>query len=199
MQLIGIIGDSIAHGFYDEENLGWPARLGQMLLQKQPGAYIFNNMAQSGDNIADAANRAVHEVLSRHFDIIIVSLGINDIRRRKNSDLALDFSLGARLMYWQRLLDTLALTKAKIIITDLLPVIENRYSAEATLVRYNQDVEEYNAMLQKLCSERGITFWSRYAEWKNRDLEKLYADATHPNAAGQQLIAEEFLARWQDL
>ena len=88
------------------------------------------------------------KVLSRQFDLIIVNIGINDLRRRKNSDLQLDFSEGARIMYWNKLLDILAKTGAKIVVMDLVPVIESRYSEQASLVRYNSDVERYNEIIK---------------------------------------------------
>ena len=188
---IGMVGDSIAHGYYDESNLGWFARLGQKILTTHPGEYIFNNMSQSGDNIADATNRANFEVLSRQFDLILVNIGINDLRRRKDSNLQLDFSEGARVMYWNKLLDILAQSKATIIVTDLTPVIENRYTAQASLVRYNTDVECYNEIIKGICEQRNIRFFERYGAWKNRELEKLYEDATHPNAEGHQIMANE--------
>ncbi len=188
---IGMIGDSIAHGYYDENEMGFFARLAKLILENYSGEYVFNNMAQSGDNIADATNRTIYEVLSRQFDLIIVNIGINDLRRRKNSDLQLDFSEGARIMYWNKLLDILAKTGAKIVVMDLVPVIESRYSKQASLVRYNSDVERYNEIIRTVCQDRGITFFSRYEDWKSRDLEKLYKDATHPNAAGHQMMAEE--------
>lgn len=61
---VGMIGDSIAHGYYDEENLGYFVRLAQKILSYHVGEYVFNNMSQSGDNIADAVNRVNFEVLS---------------------------------------------------------------------------------------------------------------------------------------
>lgn len=188
---IGMIGDSIAHGYYDENEMGFFARLAKLILENHPGEYVFNNMAQSGDNIADATNRAIYEVLSRQFDLIIVNIGINDLRRRKNSDLQLDFSEGARIMYWNKLLDILAKTGAKIVVMDLAPVIESRYSEQASLVRYNSDVERYNEIIKTICQDRNVFFFSRYEDWKSRDLEKLYKDATHPNAVGHQMMAEE--------
>lgn len=188
---IGIIGDSIAHGYYDEQDLGWFARLGKIILSQYPGAYVFNNMSQSGDNIADAVNRSNFEVLSRHFDLILINIGINDLRRRKDSDLQLDFSEGCRIMYWNKLLDILALTKAKIVVLDLTPVIEERYSEQASLVRYNSDVERYNEIIKEICDNRNINFFSRYDLWKNRELKELYKDATHPNANGHQIMADE--------
>lgn len=188
---IGLVGDSIAHGYYDEQDLGWFARLGKIILAKHAGEYLFNNMSQSGDNIADATNRANFEVLSRHFDLIIVNIGINDLRRRKDSNLQLDFSEGCRIMYWNRLLDILAQTKATIVVTDLTPVIENRYTPQASLVRYNSDVERYNEIIKDICTQRDILFFPRYTNWQKRNLEKLYKDATHPNAEGHQIMAEE--------
>ena len=148
-------------------------------------------MSQSGDNIADAVNRANFEVLSRQFDLIIVNIGINDLRRRKNSELQLDFSEGARIMYWNKLLDILGKTGATIVVTDLTPVIENRYTEQASLVRYNSDVKRYNEIIKNICKQRNISFFARYEKWENRDLESLYKDATHPNAKGHQIMAEE--------
>lgn len=188
---IGIIGDSIAHGYYDEQNLGYFTRLAQKILSFHPGEYVFNNMSQSGDNIADATHRAIHEGLSRHFDLILVNVGINDLRRRKDSNLQLDFSEGARKMYWNKLLDILALTKAKIVVLDLTPVIEDRYTEQASLIRYNSDVERYNEIIKEICDNRDISFFSRYNLWKNRKLKELYKDATHPNAQGHQIMADE--------
>ena len=188
---IGIIGDSIAHGFFDEEDLGWAARLGKMMLQKKSGGYVFNNMAQAGDNIADVYHRALAEVGSRKLDLIIVSAGINDLRRRKNSELQLDFSEGARIMYWQKLLDFLQSVGAKTVVTDLLPVVENKYSVEAGLIRRNEDVERYNQLIKEVCEEKQVYYMERYNAWQRRNLDELYHDATHPNSQGHKLIAEE--------
>ena len=186
-----MIGDSIAHGYYDEQDLGWFARLGKIILSEYNGEYVFNNMSQSGDNIADATNRANFEVLSRQFDLIIVNIGINDLRRRKDSKLQLDFSEGTRIMYWNRLLDILTKTEATIVVTDLTPVIESRYTEQASLVRYNSDVERYNEIIKDICQKRNIFFFARYNQWISRNLEELYKDATHPNAKGHQIMAEE--------
>lgn len=194
VKLIGAIGDSITHGYYDGEDLGWFARLGKLILKDYPAGYLFNNLAQSGDNIADAAMRAVSEVSSRHFDMLLVSLGTNDLRRRKDSDMALDFSFGAREMYWHRLLDILQKNCPNIIVFDVLPVVEKRYLPTASLIRKNDDVERYNNQICRICHERKIRFFARYPQWHTRTLEKLYQDATHPNSRGHQLIAEEVFA-----
>ncbi|MBO6282093.1 MAG: SGNH/GDSL hydrolase family protein [Alphaproteobacteria bacterium] len=191
IKCIGAIGDSITHGFYDDQNLGWFTRLGQMILAEHSGEYVFNNMSQAGDTIADAVHRSLYEVLSRHFDLIIVNIGINDLRRRKNSDMQLDFSEGRRAEYWQQLLTVLQKTGAKIVVTDLLPVVESRYTPEATLLRRNSDVECYNRQIKELCGQNNIPFFERYPDWKDRNIESLYKDALHPNTQGHQLIARQ--------
>lgn len=188
---IGMIGDSIAHGYFDEKDLGWFARLGKMVLSDYEGEYVFNNISQSGDNIADAVNRANFEVLSRRFDLIIVNIGINDLRRRKDSGGVLDFSEGVRIMYWNKLLDILEKTSATIVVTDLTPVIENRYTAQASLVRHNIDVRRYNELIKDICKQRKVHYFARYDKWEKRNLDELYKDATHPNAKGHQIMAEE--------
>ena len=188
---IGIVGDSIAHGYYDATDLGWFARLGKIMEQNSDNTYLFSNMSQSGDNIADTTNRAISEVLSRHFDLILVNVGINDLRRRKDSNMELDFSDGARIMYWNKLLDILTMSKAQIVVLDLLPVIENRYTEQAVLVRYNSDVEHYNQIIQDICQKRDINFFARYKKWEHRDLSALYQDAIHPNSEGYQIMAKE--------
>lgn len=188
---IGMLGDSIAHGYCDEQDSGWFARLEKIILQNNGGTYLFNNMSQAGDNIADTTNRAIFEVLSRHFDLILVNTGINDLRRRKDSNLELDFSDGARIMYWNKLLDILALSKAKIVVLDLLPVIENRYFEQATLMRYNSDVEHYNQIIEDICRRRNINFFARYDKWKAKNLDELYQDALHPNTEGHKIMAQE--------
>lgn len=99
-----------------------------------------------------------------------------------------------RMMYWHKLLDVLALTKAKIVVTDLIPVIENRYTDQASLIRCNADVERYNQIIKKICKERNVSFFARYDKWKAQNLEELYKDAIHPNAKGQQIMAEELYA-----
>lgn len=194
MKKIGLIGDSIGQGFWDETDLGWFARLGRLIKQNYGADYIFNNMSQFGDNIADAYHRAETEVLSRAFDLILVNIGINDLRRRKDSDEQLDFSEGARLMYWHKLLDLLTQTNAKIIVTDLLPVIEGYYTPDASLIRRNSDVERYNEIISAVCKEHNIAFYARYATWQQLNLKELYFDATHPNATGHQLLAEQTFA-----
>ena len=105
--------------------------------------------------------------------------------------MRLDFSEGVRQTYWQRLLETLQQSGAKIIVTDLLPVVEGRYTEDASLERLNSDVEDYNAQIKQICRQYNITFFERYYSWIEKNYTSLYTDAVHPNAQGHQLIAQQ--------
>ena len=94
-------------------------------------------------------------------------------------------------MYWNKLLGMLQTTKAKIVVTDLIPVVEQRYTPQATLVRRNTDVERYNEIIKDICTQHHVEFFARYRNWINRDLPRLYKDATHPNTEGHQIVAQE--------
>lgn len=191
MKKIGIIGDSIAQGWIDDKKNGWVNRLNELLEEKQPNSYYFENRACAGDNVADAYNRLLVNPLSDNYDTIILSLGTNDIRRRQNNAYQLDFSDDASLFYWQKIIEEVKKHTARILITDLLPVIENRYHNKATLYRKNSDVIHYNQLLKTFAQEENLLFFERFLLWEKRDLESLYADAIHPNSLGHQLIAQE--------
>lgn len=193
LKIIGLVGDSIGHGFFDEQGLGWFARMGEKILEKHGGEFVFNNMTQAGDNVADAYHRAIYEVGSRMFDLILVNVGINDLRRRKNSNMEIDISEGARIVYWNKLLDVLEKSGAKIVVMDLTPVVETKYTEDASLTRYNTDVKRYNEIIKSICKERNVLLFERFDKWIKRDLNTLYQDATHPNALGHKLMAEEVL------
>ena len=42
---IGLIGDSIGHGYFDNETSGWFTRLGNIILSQNQEMYTFNNMS----------------------------------------------------------------------------------------------------------------------------------------------------------
>jgi lysophospholipase L1-like esterase len=94
-------------------------------------------------------------------------------------------------MYWNKLLDVLQQSGAKIVVLDLTPVVEDKYTEDASLTRYNTDVVRYNEIIKQICKERKIAFFERYEKWAKRDLNTLYEDATHPNAKGHHILAEE--------
>ena len=98
----------------------------------------------------------------------------------------------------QNLLNFLQSTGAKVAVVGLLPVVEEKYTEDASLTRYNSDVVRYNEIIKDICAEYNVPFLARYDVWKARDLQSLYQDATHPNTQGHKLLAEEIFEFLQD-
>lgn len=193
---IGVIGDSITNGYFDEKGLGWFGRFSQKVAVNFPLQYGFNNMSQSGDRICDAYHRVASETSTRELDILIFAVGINDIVRRGNHNAPEDLSPLLRSKYWNKCFELSQNIKVQTIVLDILPVIETengvKYDeADPSLFYLNKDVIEYNKILKKNCAERDITFIERYQDWEKRNLKELYQDSAHPNSQGHQLIADE--------
>ena len=193
--VIGAIGDSITQGYFDEEGLGWFGRLSQKIAKTFPLKYGFNNMSESGDRICDAYYRLTSE-LTKDCNILIFAIGVNDIVRRGNADTQEDLSPLLRSKYWDKCFTLAKKTEAKILVLDILPIIEIAdgvmYDEEdPALYYFNKDIVEYNKLLKTKCLENDAIFVERYKNWEDRNLSELYLDTVHPNAKGHQLIADE--------
>lgn len=192
-EVIAALGDSITSGYFDEEGLGWFGRLSQKIAKLKMHGYGFCNISQSGDRICDAYHRMISEGASRDIDTMIIAIGVNDIVRRGQPDAQEDLSVGIRRKYWNKLFDLAQKLRIKLLVLDILPVIEEEedHGEEEDLYNFNKDVIEYNKLLKKLCKERDIQFFERFDKWADLDLKKYYVDTVHPNAKAHEKIADE--------
>ena len=194
-KVIGVLGDSITNGYWDEDGLGWFGRLSQKIAVNFKFQYGFNNMSNSGDRVCDCYHRLACESLTRRIDILLISVGVNDITRTPEENSPNDISIALRSKYWKMILDLSKKSGAKVIVLDILPICEQRYPLfmedGTAFYRKNDDVEEYNLMLEKLCKEYHVKFIKRYDKWKSRDLISLYRDTAHPLGVAHQMIADE--------
>ncbi|MDR2902042.1 MAG: SGNH/GDSL hydrolase family protein [Lactobacillales bacterium] len=195
---IGVVGDSIPEGSGDNEGKGWFIRMGEIICARYPGHFRFANMSNGGDIICDALHRLSYEAFSRNIKFLILNVGANDIKRRANSGFEIDLSVGIRQAYWEKMLKLAKKTGAKIMVLDILPIIEEKGNG-INPIRYNSDIEAYNALIGALCQEHGVPFLRRYPHWQNDSLQEYYADGLHPNAKGHQRIAEEVYRKINDM
>lgn len=201
--IIGVLGDSIANGYFDEEGLGWFGRISQKIAKTFPHQYGFNNMSQAGDRVCDVYHRLLSEASSREIDILIFAVGVNDLTRRNSPNAPEDLSPLLRSQYWDRIFDFSKKYGYKFVVLDILPVIEEggeQYDENGPIYyNFNKDIIEYNKLLKEKCQSKGILFIERFDNWQNKNLKDLYFDSLHPNAKGHQIIADEVYAALSDL
>lgn len=192
-KVIGLVGDSIANGYRDV-NGGYFNHLQKKLNEAYPLMFGFNSMAQDGDRVCDVYHRLGFEILSHNIDILLIAVGVNDIIRPYQPDAAFDMSEHLRCEYWTKLLSLAKTNIKKVMVIGMLPVREDCYPdqdwADLPIYTFNQDIEDYNRLIEQKCRELGVVFYNPYPQFRNINLGELYQDACHPNREGHQLLAE---------
>lgn len=197
MKTIGLIGDSIAQGFWDEEALGWFYRFANKLLLKYPYKFGFINRSKDGARIFDAYKHICSDDMTKWVDICIISIGINDTIRWNSPENQMDISKDLREETWNYLLERTNKYE-KTIVIGIMPVVDERYHkfaekvevGEKPLFHLQKDVDEYNKDIEKWCKDKNVDFISLDPCFEGEDLNEYLYDEGHPNAKGHKKIAE---------
>lgn len=180
-QIIGLLGDSIANGYWDEEKGGWFNRLTERLKKQKPKAYTFCNMAKGGDNCIDIYHRLLSEAAGREIETLIIAGGINDIIQSSSES---QISSLTRQMTWHKILTFAQKNFSRVLVLGIAPALEGEIKPYNVFI-FNAEIEEYNRQLAEWCAEHDVAFYSPYQacqQWK----EDMYEDNVHPNAKGHQ-------------
>lgn len=161
-QTIICFGDSLTSGTGAGQDMDYPAQLSRML-----GLPVIN-AGVSGDTTARALRRLERDVLSKNPDLVLLTLGGNDLKNGVARDAAFD--------NLKTIVESIQETGAGVIIGGLSIPIRDRGFGRA----YRELAEETGAGLIPNIFE-GIM--------GNR---KLMSDPIHPNDAGYKIVAERF-------
>jgi len=161
-QTIICFGDSLTSGTGAGREMDYPSQLSRMIA----GPVI--NAGVSGDTTAHALKRLERDVLSKSPDIVLITLGGNDLKNGVARDAAFE-NLKA-------IVDSIQITGARVVVGGLSFPIRDRGFGRA----YQELADETGAVLIPNILE-GIM--------GNR---KLMSDPIHPNDAGYKIIAERF-------
>jgi lysophospholipase L1-like esterase len=194
-RVIGVLGDSIADGYWDEEGLGWFGRLRMKIAKAYPYKFGFNNQAVSGDRCTDVLNRLRSEIISREVDILLIAVGVNDGIRWDTREYPMAISEGMQFEVWQNILATAKKNINRVVVCSPIPVDENKMPFTGAMDRkiwfLNKDIEAYNQRLAQWCSEAGILFIDLYSKWQKLNVADHLYDGAHPNAKGHEAIADQ--------
>jgi lysophospholipase L1-like esterase len=161
-QTIICFGDSLTYGNGAGKEMDYPSQLSTMI------ARPVINAGVSGDTTARALQRLERDVLSKSPDLVLITLGGNDLKNGVARDIAFE--------NLKTIVDSIQKTGARVIIGGLSFPIRDRGFGRA----YQELPDETGAVLIPNIFE-GIM--------GNR---KLMSDPIHPNDAGYKKIAERF-------
>jgi lysophospholipase L1-like esterase len=180
------IGDSLTAGRGDEGRdgcpIGWAQRLADILGVRTTVRCSLTNLAVDGATVHEVLSKQLPAVAARKPDLVSVTVGINDIRRRDFDELSFKADLG-------QLFEALAATQATLLTCtlpdltaimslsqDLREVVRERMRLASDIIR--EQAESYGAVCLDAWSLPGVTDPDLYAP-----------DRLHPNSRGHQFIA----------
>jgi lysophospholipase L1-like esterase len=180
------IGDSLTAGRGDEGRdgrpIGWAQRLADILSVRTTERCSLTNLAVDGATVHDVLSKQLPAVAARKPDLVSVTVGINDIRRREFDELSFKADLGQlfeALAATQATLLTCTLPDLTVIMSlsqELHEVVRERMRLASDIIR--EQAESYGAVCLDAWSLPGIT-----------DPDLYGPDRLHPNSRGHQLIA----------
>ena len=161
-QKIVCFGDSLTYGTGAGKGMDYPSQLAKMI-----GRPVIN-AGVSGDTTASARQRLERDVLFKAPDIVLITLGGNDLKNGVARDRAFN---NLRII-----VNSIHNTGAKVIIGGIKFPIRDR---------------GFGSAYQKLAEDTGAILIPNIFEgiMGNR---KLMSDPIHPNDAGYKKIAEKF-------
>ena len=180
------IGDSLTAGRGDEGRdgrpIGWAQRLADILGVRTTVRCSLTNLAVDGATVHEVLSKQLPAVAARKPDLVSVTVGINDIRRRDFDELSFKADLG-------QLFEALAATQATMLACtlpdltvimslsqDLREVVRERTRLASDIIR--EQAESYGAVCLDVWSLPGVADPDLYAP-----------DRLHPNSKGHQFIA----------
>jgi lysophospholipase L1-like esterase len=180
------IGDSLTAGRGDEGRdgrpIGWAQRLADILGVRTTVRCSLTNLAVDGATVHEVLSKQLPAVAARKPDLVSLTVGINDIRRRDFDELSFKGDLGQlfeALAATQATLLTCTLPDLSVIMSlsqDLHEVVRERMRLASDIIR--EQSESYGAVCLDAWSLPGVTDPDLYAP-----------DRLHPNSKGHQFIA----------
>ncbi len=168
--LVAFLGDSLTSGWRLREEEAYPAVVARTLARHgRPIRAV--NAGRSGDTVAQGLER-LPSLLRLKPAVLVVALGINDALR------GLPVEDAERSL--RRIVDDGRASGARLVLVGFRAL---RPAADPRL-------HDFEAMYERLAAERRLPFVPDLLDGVAGRGELLFADGLHPNAAGQQRLAE---------
>ena len=195
--IIYAFGDSITYGAWDIKHSGWATRLRQFLdylQEKNPKYYgLFYNLGIPGETTDGLVKRFENETNARgrkgEQALFIFAFGANDA-----AFVAAENAFRVSIEQFESNLENI-LKKAqsisrKILVVNILPVVEVMNNGRNGKTRKNEYMVKYNKVLKELSDKFSTEFVDAYSLFMNAGHESLFTldDGLHPNEKGHELM-----------
>lgn len=180
------IGDSLTAGRGDEGRdgrpIGWAQRLADILGVRTTVRCSLTNLAVDGATVHEVLSKQLPAVAARKPDLVSLTVGINDIRRRDFDELSFKADLGQlfeALAATQATLLTCTLPDLSVIMSlsqDLHEVVRERMRLASDIIR--EQAESFGAICLDIWAMKDVT-----------DPDFYGPDHVHPNSKGHQYMA----------
>ncbi len=173
---------------------GYPGMVAAQLACDRPELELdFVNLGISGNRVSNLYDRWQEDCINLHPDVLSILIGVNDIwhffKRNELPDVPRFARVYRELLTWTRR----ELPHVKLVLMDpfLSPEVENRYPMVPDVAKERRivaelakDFDAIHVRLQEVFDAAAKR--APQAHWS--------ADGVHPTPAGQQLIAEAWIA-----
>ncbi len=181
---ICVFGDSIVKGKWDDEKLGWVARLRLDIekMEKGEDSDSVYNLGIAGDMTEWLLDRIDIECEARNPDVVIISIGMNDssFRVERDGSFIEIFNFETNLRKIKNFVNRYT---EELIFVGLTRVNEDITLKLSGGVSYkNADIAEYDKVTKNFCKENDLLFIEMADLLENDDL----ADGLHPTAVGHE-------------
>ncbi|HXS15525.1 MAG TPA: GDSL-type esterase/lipase family protein [Candidatus Saccharimonadales bacterium] len=190
-QRIVAIGTSAFFGLGDPLHGGFIGRLKQWHERKGSDNELYNlgvSKDSIGETTSELLERLPSEAKVREPHLILLTSGINDIRRHGNRE---NPSITSKEKFRSNLISMIHEAKilADVVVVSPIPILEKHDSADNYLLP--EDLKVYMQVVKDVCEEEHIPYLDVYNEWLTEDHSQfLTPDGVHPNEQGHEKIFE---------
>ena len=188
------IGASIVLGRVDPEHGGFIGRL-KTWHEKKFIANVVFNLGISSETSAMLLKRLYLEASIRKPDLMIISIGLNDLKRSRYTHRPVTsikkFSQNIRGIIRQ------SKKLCNIIFVSITPVDERKIDGikKIKYFRLLDDVKKYSDITKKICTEEKIPYLDIMNQWLVTNYQKfLFKDGVHPNSLGHDDIYRKLIS-----
>ena len=187
------IGNSIIRGTADTEKGGWVERSVTRLHKTYPKLSLIKK-GVGGDTTKKVLDRIYPDCIDLKPDLVIVGVGVNDSRRRKSLGNVTEIS---EKNFHRNLKQIISIinkkSKAKIILSGMVPVDERAGSYKPDKTHHRKDQIQFEKIIKKISKKHKLLYLNFFDEWLSYGEDTITAlldDGLHPTSEGHEQMAE---------